>query len=254
MNDRTSKMSDTVNVTMHSLSQFDKDISYARVQRNTVYIGNIIDKVQEQNKTLDRETLLFSAGLLRNGILELLKAGKSVDLLELGTLYIKPGGSMDTTSPSISDVPAMGLAFTPSELALNAVRGVTVAGDVTESNAPLITGMYNVSARADGAAAAKGQTVRLKGKRLKIAGEQSEVGIFFAPCDESGKYEGEVSSWFQIPESELVDNTTSSLLFNMPGGIESGTYRLIVRTAYGSGSRVNKTVRSGVFADIVSVG
>ena len=252
MNDKSNKMTDTVNVTMHSLSQFDKDVSYARVQRNTAYIGNIIDKVREQNRMLDRETLLFTAGLFRNGILELLKTGKAVDVLELGTLYIKPGGSMDTTSPSIGDVPAMGLAFTPSELALESVRAVSVAADVSEPTEPVIKSLYDMHLRAAGTDLSAGRTVRARGKRLKVAGNDT-VGVFFAPCDEDGSYKNDVASWVQIPASELIDNTASTLLFNVPGGIESGRYRLIVRTAYGSGSRVNKTVRSGVFADIVSV-
>lgn len=254
MNDRSSKLTKTVNVTMHSLALSEKDISYAKVQRNTAYIGNIIDNTLEHNQTLDRETLLFSAGLLRNGILELLKAGKAVDLLEMGTLYIKPVGGMDTANPCISDVPAMGLAFTPSELALEAVKGVKVAADITESNDPAISELYNISTRTSGTALAKGQTVRLKGKRLKIAGEEAETGIFFAACDENGNSAGDLSAWTHIPVSEIIDNTTSILLFNVPETMASGNYRLIVRTAYGSGTRINKTVRNSTFPEIVSVG
>ena len=253
MKDRTSKMTDTVNVTMHSLEQFEKDVSYAKVQRNTAYIGNIIDKVQEQNKMLDRETLLFTAGLLRNGIIELLKAGKSVDLLEMGTLYLKPAKGMDTLSPSIGDVPPMKLAFTPSEFAQQAVKSVVVAGDITKPNAPSINELYNLSALTDESVVSKGHSVRLKGNKIRVAGDESEVGLFFAPCDEDGNYKNDVASWVQISASELIDNTASTLLFNVPSGIESGKYRLIVRTAYGAGSRVNKTVRNGVFAEIVSV-
>ncbi|MDE6737362.1 MAG: DUF4469 domain-containing protein, partial [Treponemataceae bacterium] len=48
--------------------------------------------------------------------------------------------------------------------------------------------------------------------------------------------------------------TTSILLFNVPETMASGNYRLIVRTAYGSGTRINKTVRNTTFPEIVSVG
>lgn len=44
MNDKTSKLTDKVNVTMHISSIADKAVSYARVQRSTGYIGNVIDK------------------------------------------------------------------------------------------------------------------------------------------------------------------------------------------------------------------
>ncbi len=49
-----------------------------------------MDKILEKEHNLSRETLLYAAGLMRNGIIELLKGGKAVDLLEMGVLYIKP--------------------------------------------------------------------------------------------------------------------------------------------------------------------
>ena len=84
MNDKANLLTDKVNVTIHKLSLQEKKISYAKVQRNTAYIGNIIDKVLEHNKMVDRETLLYVAGLFRNGILDLLKSGRAVDLFEMG--------------------------------------------------------------------------------------------------------------------------------------------------------------------------
>lgn len=253
MNDKSNLLTDKVNVTMHTLSLSEKDISYAKVQRNTAYIGNIIDKILEHNKVMDRETLLYVAGLLRNGILDLLKTGKAVDLLEMGILYIKPDGSMDTLTPDIHDVPEMRLAFTPSEMALEAVKGVTVAADVTGSNEPVINEVFDMNSLTTGTTVTKGYSVRLKGKRLKIAGEENETGIFFAPCDAGGKYEDDVSTWNHIAFSQIIDNTASVLLFNTPADMESGSYRLIVKTAYGSGSRVNKTVRSGLYPAVIEI-
>ena len=43
MNDKTNKLKDNVNVTMHKVTISDKDLSYAKVQRMTAYIGNVID-------------------------------------------------------------------------------------------------------------------------------------------------------------------------------------------------------------------
>ena len=253
MNDKSSRLTDNVNVTMHSVSIAEKNVSYARVQRNTAYIGNIIDKVLEKTKVMDRETLLYAAGLLRNGILELLKTGKAIDLLEMGILYIKPDGSMDSETPDISDVPQMSLAFTPSEIALKAVKGVTVAADITETNEPEINEIFDINSRTCGTTITKGHSVRIKGKRLKVAGEEEETGIFLASCDEEGKYDNDFSKWNHIIPSEIIDNKSTNLLFNIPKELESGNYRLLVKTAYGSGSRVNKTVRSGLFPKVITV-
>ena len=37
MNDKSNKLSDTVNVTMHTLTFSDKTVSYAKVKRNTAF-------------------------------------------------------------------------------------------------------------------------------------------------------------------------------------------------------------------------
>ena len=253
MNDRTNLLTDKVNVTMHAVSFSEKDISYAKVQRNTAYIGNVIDKILEQNKVLDRETLLYAAGLFRNGILELLKTGKAVDLLETGILYIKPAGSMDTTNPSVKDVPGMKLAFTPSELALDAVKDVTVAADVTETAEPLITEVFDMSTRTSGGSITAGRTIRIKGRKLKVAGDESETGVFFAPCDSDGSYSGAADNWVQVNKSELIDNTATTLVLNVPQDTAAGSYRLLVHTAYGSGSRINKTIRKGAYDSVITV-
>ena len=70
-----------------------------------------MDKILEKEHNLSRETLLYAAGLMRNGIIELLKGGKAVDLLEMGVLYIKPKSGMVKNCPSITDIPDMTLSF-----------------------------------------------------------------------------------------------------------------------------------------------
>ena len=89
--------------------------------------------------------------------------------------------------------------------------------------------------------------------RLKVAGNNDETGVFLASCDENGKYSENISEWIQIKNDELIDNTASVLLFNVPVEAKSGTYRLIVRTAYGSGTRINKTVRAGIHSETITV-
>lgn len=253
MNDKSNLLTDKVNVTIHTLSLSEKDISYAKVQRNTAYIGNIIDKILEHNKVMDRETLLYSAGLFRNGILELLKSGKAVDLLEMGVLYIKPDGSIDTSNPSIKDVPSMKLAFTPSELAQNAVKDVSVAADITEDKNPFITEIYDMFTRSGGNTVTSGHTIRLKGKKLKVAGSEAETGVFFAPCAEDESFSENISDWIQIPQNDLIENTASVLMFNLPQSVVAGKYKIIIRTAYGSGTRINKTVRTLIYENSITV-
>ncbi len=257
MNDKRNSLTDKVNVTMHSVPKTNtsKDYSYARVQRNTAYIGNILDKVLKTEKNLTRATLLYASEVLRDGVIELLKEGKSVDILELGTLYIKPAASMETLTPKISDVPEMSVSFSPSELALSSVKDVVVGLDVTKSTEPEILSLLDMKTKTSGVNLSAGGTVKISGKRLKVAGGSDlQVGVFFVPCSEDGSYKNDLSEWICVPVEELaMGNTSGSIIFNMPENISAGNYRLAVRTAYGSSGRTNKTVREGFFGEIVTV-
>lgn len=255
MNDKTNNLTDQVNVTIHATALPGKSASYAKVKRNTAYVGNIIDKVLEKEKNLTRETLLYAAGAFRNGITDLLKIGKSVDVLELGTLYIKPVSGMEKSNPSITEIPELTLAFTPSELALSSIKDVVIGSNVTESKLPVIEKLFDVHTASTSDVLTSGHSAKIYGKRLKIAGneDKDDFGVFFASCDENGKYEDEYSKWIRISPSSIIDNSSSCLMFELPESVAQGKYRIIVQTAYGSGTRVNKTVRKTVYANIVTV-
>lgn len=254
MDDKSNKLSDNVNVTMHKGSFASKSFSYAKVQRNTAYIGNIISKILKHNRVLDRETLLYAAGLFRDAMLELLQEGKAADVLELGTLYIKPSASMDTLTPKVGDVPEMTLKFTPSVLALQAVKSVKATNAVSQSTAPEIESVYDVATKRAGSPLTAGGVVRVTGRRLKVGGNEGEVGVFFAPAKDGGVYDADTSKWIVVKEADLVDNQNASLLFTLPNGVASGSsYALIVKTAFGNGKRFNKTVRTGAMEGVVTV-
>lgn len=58
---------------------------------------------------------------------------------------------------------------------------------------------------------------------------------------------GLISSRVYLKEF-LIDH-----LFELPNSVVAGSYRIIVQTAYGSGKRVNKSVKCGVYDKIVNV-
>lgn len=199
--------------------------------------------------------MLYAGEVLRDGVIELLKEGKSVDLFELGTLCIKPASSMETATPNVSDVPSMTAAFTPSELTLEAVKNVAVGEDVTKSTEPEVSSILDMKTETEGSKISVGGTVKIIGKRLKIAGDETpKAGIFFASCDEKGSYKDDILEWISISQNALsMGNTASTLVFNSPSSLVAGKYRLIVRTAFASGGKISKNVRQGLFSEIVTV-
>lgn len=257
MNDKKNALTDKVNVTMHTVtpSISSKTVSYAKVKRNTAYIGNVLDKVLETEKNLTRAALLYASDALRDGIIALLKEGKAVDVLELGTLYLKPASGIEKANPSVGDVPKMKAAFTPSELTVEAAKNVAVGENVTKSTEPEIESILDMKTEKTGADISIGGTVKVLGQRLKVDGDESlKAGVYFAPCGESGDYKADMSDWICVPKSSLsLGNTHKSLVFNAPPALAAGNYRLVVRTAFGSNLKLCKTVRQGVFSEVVTV-
>lgn len=251
MKDVKNEIKGKVNVTVHNGTINQKDYSYAKVQRNVALMGNVIDDVLEHNKNLDRATLFYAAELIKTSILNQLKNGKAVNVLELGTLYIKPTGAIEGASAKIENIPEMTTGFTPSEETLAAVKNIGVAGDVTMANLPEVTNIFDMHKEEVTDSISKGFTVRIKGDKLKIAGD--EAGLFFVPCDSTGKKDEDEANWVQVKPTSFMDNTAKTLVFNVPSDIADGTYKLIIRTAYGSGSRINKSFRQGEYANIVTI-
>lgn len=114
-------------------------------------------------------------------------------------------------------------------------------------------GLYNIHTKKEGCELSIGYSARITGKRLKIAGEETETGLYLASCTDDGTYDTDSSTWTAIGMENIVDNTNTKILFNIPSTVTSGSYRLILRTAYGSGTRINKTVRTGVYAEKITV-
>lgn len=254
MDNTKNKLADSVNVTVHQSYLTDEVTSYAKVQRQTAYIGNVIDKALEKNGVVDRETLLYVAGILRNAMLELLKAGKAVDLLEMGILYLTAKGSIDGLNPTASDIPPVDLAFTPSALARSAVAGVAVAEPLPENTLPAIKYFVDVDTCKQTDTFTANGSVKVSGQRLKIAGEKSKVGVFFAPQQENGSYDDSGADWIQVDEEHIVQNTATQLLFALPKTLEKGKkYTAIIKTAFGGGKRVNKSVKMYVYERSVSI-
>ena len=251
MDDRKNKFTENVNVTMHKAMFSSEDVIYAKVHRETALMGNIVDKIYDKNKVFDRETLLYVAGLFKNGILALLSEGKAVDMLQLGVLYLKPNGTVE--EGKLDNIPEMTLGFTPSEVACAAVKGVTVAGDVTKSSEPEVSYLFDMHKEAKTDAVSKGYTLKIKGDRLKIAGDEAETGLFFAPCDAEGKKDEDRANWVHIRPSPSMENTAKTVCVNLPAYMKEGTYRLIVCTAFGAGKRLNKSIREGIYANVVTI-
>lgn len=239
-----------VNLTRHK-SYFNEAASdYLRVQRKTADIESLIATIQQKDTGINPYMIMHCATLLKEAVITKLSAGNAVDVFGLGTFYLTANPSKDTGSQT-----KISVDFTPSQEARDAVAGVDVSVMQEENTDPVITGLKNLYTKKEGDVLSAGYSVRISGSRLRIAGDESTEGIFFAPCKADGTYDLTGADWIQVKESALETNKPSSLSFFLPSGVIAGTYRLIIKTAAsGTGSRINKTlVRTTLYGNTVTV-
>lgn len=251
METKISDLTSAVNVVIHKNYLMDGDSSFAKVRRRKAGINNVIARILKMPGALDKATLFHAAMLFKDGIIDMLKSGYAVDVFELGTLWLSSNGNIASDSPSIADIPAMSLGFTPSAEVLAQLVEVEIGEAVKESTEPAITGIEDrFTFRTDGSVT-KGQLVRVSGRRLRVAGGE-DTGIFLASSDGNGGCSNDRSSWLKV--EKIATNDPSTLEFYLPEDAEVGkSYTLIVRTASGRGARTNKTVREGIWSGTVTV-
>ncbi|MBP3365926.1 MAG: DUF4469 domain-containing protein [Treponema sp.] len=244
----------SVNVTVHKNHFREDDSSYAKVKRNTAGMNNVIATILQRSSLVDKATLVATQMLFKDAVLELLQQGVSVNLFELGTLYPSAQGSIENENPSVEEIPALALGFTPSAEALEAVRKTDISVALQEETMPVINQIEDLATHKTDCTVTNGMPVRITGRRLKIAGDSEKTGLFFAPQQADGTIDTTESDWIRIDEHKFFKNTSTYLELILPDSFESGNhFSLVVRTAAGRGTKINKTIRSLVYEKTVTI-
>ena len=244
----------SVNVTIHKNPFKDDDSTYAKVKRNKAGMNNVIATILKSSKLLDKATLVAAEMLFKDAILELLHNGISVSIFELWTLSLSAQGNIDSANPSVEEIPSLTLGFTPSDAAIEAISATGVSTAQLEESQPVINLLEDLSTHKTDYTITSGMPIRIKGRRLKIAGEDEQVGLFFAPQQPDGTIKKDESDWIRIEDDKFFKNTSSYLELILPTNLVSGSkYTLIVRTASSRGKRINKTLRKLVFERTLTV-
>ena len=85
-------------------------------------------------------------------------------------------------------------------------------------------------------------TLKIKGGKLKVAGDSAEVGVFF---------EDETGNAVQVEMRDIIVNNPSELLVQVPD-LAAGRYQLTVRTQF-SGATLLKEPRTTVYDKLLTV-
>lgn len=234
-----------VSVTFHKNQMVGGDKKYATVKRNTATLENIIAAVKKNNPLVSETIIRMMATEFKIAMLQRLNAGEAVNVLDLGVMYLTSRGSVDSQNPTVDDVPEIGIAFTPSKEAKDAVTKLFVDSVSTENTAPTIKCFIDLYTEKAGNVATEGMPMQISGIRLKIAGDDERTGVFFAPVLEDGTMESNDTLW--IKATHIFQNTPKSLSLILPAELKAGTsWFVAIRTSNAHGKREIKSVRETV--------
>ncbi|MCR5622188.1 MAG: DUF4469 domain-containing protein [Treponema sp.] len=230
---------------------------FARFERRTVNDDIIVARIHERGVGLDDLTVKAVIGLYKKEVVAALGRGESINLMDLGTLYIRATGAVNSreAAPSLMNLEP---AFTPSKVAADAVASVKINGASLSEPGPrmeevmdLFTGTSSLSlakdeenpdAEPETMGLTEGKVAVIRGSRLKIAGD--EGGVFFCPLGEDGKPVADRSRYVAVSPDKLSRNRAQEVEFFIPKGLNMDTqYRILVRTNYMSPGKSLKSYR-----------
>ena len=152
---------------------FKENTYIARVPRKTLTTDQILDLVASHNQGIDRYQVGHAMELLKKEILEQAKLGFAVDIMEICKLYIAPISAIQSLKPEAEKITGFEARFTPNDELKETLKGITASVTAVVDSSPQITQIENpVNSATDGKLKAT-FGARLKGKKLKVGGENS---------------------------------------------------------------------------------
>lgn len=221
---------------------------YGRFERNTIGTNALIARIQKRKAGTNELTLQQTAGFLKEEILEALAHGESVNVLDLGTMYLTLNGKCDGKKIDSGDKQPLVARFTPSQLVQSAVTDIGIKEITIAPVSPEIVSVTNQFTKDTAGNLSAGKTVLVEGLRLKISGENG--GIYLCPLGEKNEPVEDESKWISC--DAITRNTAKNLEFFVPDETPSGKYRILVRTFYTKGGNLTKNAKEA-FSEVVMV-
>ena len=227
----------------------------ARFVRRTIDDDVIVARIHGRGTGLEDLTVKAIIGHYKKEVLDALRRGESVNLMDLGTLYIRASGSTNSAEAAPSQM-SLEPAFSPSKLTAKAVSSVEISGASLAVTGPRIEEVFDPLTEMSSLGLAEGETMSLsegkvavlRGSRLIVAGESG--GVFFCPLGEDGKPVADRSRYVAVPK--ISRNKALELEFFIPAGLEKDTpYRILVRSNYMSPGRSLKEYREALSDPLV---
>ena len=209
------------------------DRRFILVSNGTADFDRVISEIMAVNPGLERETVEAVVKLEHRAIMRLTLSGMRVSnglFSAVASPKGRAGASWDPEVNRLDITIAQGVDWR------EAIRQTTVNVLGDKAEVMYISGTTDIATRATDRTATPGYPFTVEGNYLKLAGDDPTVGITIVAED---------GTETRIDPAMVAVNEPKKLIFNIPAGLEAGTYTLRIVTQYtGHNNTLRKSPRT----------
>ena len=221
---------------------------YARVMsREHLFMEDIADDmvIAGVDDGMTKEQILSIWKKINCAILDRVSNGCTVDT-GLGQLSAKVSGSFRTESESFcKDHHVIDMAFRTSRNVRQKLGELGVVIRQGNATKPDITDVKDMDATVPGTLT-RGGFLELKGRNIKLFGDDESVGLYFVSEDDPAKT-------VKIPKEKIGFNSSTRLACVVPPKLQAGRYRIKLVTQYMRTNEQRKTALSTVYGRVLEL-
>lgn len=195
-------------------------------------LDDVLEEMQKQDTGLRPETIAHVVDLFQRTVKDLVLNGHSVNTGLFRAVAQFRGIVEDGVwNPQKNKAYVL---FTQDKILREDINATPVKILGEKGDAAYIIATEDTTTRATNGLATPGRTFRLKGKNLKVAGTDENVGIYLIDPAGDGQ---------RVPDEMIAKNTPSEIIMQLPTDLTEGEYELRIVTQHSRGGVMLKTPR-----------
>lgn len=230
----------------NQMKRSEESAYYARVKAL-----NTINTKQICEQAVKRGGSNMSASNMEQAVEEFFKemAYKLASGLSVNTGYFTATAAVKGSFKTVND----NFDKEKHSMRINLTQGEKLRSELENSNITVlgpnhveynVNYLFDYTTERENACVTSGKNIKLQGKRIRVAGDDESVGVYFTNID--------TDVVTKIPSKCILENNPGSLIILMPE-LEPGSYTIEIKTQYASSGRNLKSVVSMEYPNVIEV-
>ena len=208
----------------------------ARVVVNKAYTEDeVIDKLLRKRNLVSKPDLRGVMSALKDTFVDIIREGNGLNLSWLKLSFSMKGNFRTANAQRDPEKNTLEINLNPGSLLTDVLDEVELERMSKPSFGPVIAGFFDATSRTNNSRITPGEQFEITGERLRIDGRnRDETGLYLRAEDGT-----------EIKVDKLLRNDPGYISGRMPDILESGNYKLVIKTQYSKPQFLSE-VRVGV--------